>query len=287
MEVDQGRGISKLIDTNWLSNLKKFDRERFDSLRHLDCERRKELAAIYSFNLELANIAWNVSEPELGYLKLRWWEDYINDMNDGCSFGENEYLLILSNLLADGKLHKSNLIRLIKAREFDCSKKPFDSYEQQIKYIRDTSQNLLFMGLSCLNEFNDNSLRRNLSEYFGLSLGLARFILAIGSLSRNKCYSLFLPTRIDYSTYFDGRINDNISGRIRSDIDLTLNLFQTGKRELKSIGLKKNCLSVLYTVYNFLPILKEIRNNPQLIFRKNHKLSLRAKFIRKINGLIT
>ena len=129
-------------------------------------------------------------------------------MNDRYSFGENEYSLILSKLLAEGKLHKSNLLRLIKAREFDCSKKPFDSYEQQIKYIRDTSQNLLFMGLSCLIELNDDSLRRNLSEYFGLSLGLARFVLAAGSLSQNKCYSLFLPTGIDYSIYFEGRIND-------------------------------------------------------------------------------
>ena len=276
-----------MIGTNWLSNLKKFDRERFDSLRHLDSERRKEIAAIYSFNLELANIAWNVSEPELGYLKLRWWEDYINEINDAHSFGENEYLIILSKLVAEGKLHRSNLLRLIKAREFDCSKKPFDSLEQQIKYLRDTSQNLLFMGLSCLIEFNDNSLRRNLSEYFGLSLGLARFVLAVGSLSQNKCYSLFLPTRLDYSTYFEGRINDNIVERIRSDIDLTFNLYNTGKRELKSMGLKKRSLSVLNTVNNLVPILKEIKNNPQIIFRKDHKLSFRAKFIGKINELVT
>ena len=275
-----------MIGTNWLSNLKKFDRERFDSLRHLDSERRKEIAAIYSFNLELANIAWNVSEPELGYLKLRWWEDYINVMNDRNSFGEHEYSLILSKLLAEGKVHKSNLLRLIKAREFDCSKKPFDSYEQQIKYIRDTSQNLLFMALSCLTEFNDNSLRRNLSEYFGLSLGLARFVLAAGSLSQNKCYSFFLPTRIDYSNYFEGRINDNISGRIRSDIDLTFNLFHRGKKELKSMGLKKNILSVLNTVNNFVPILIEIKNKPHLIYRKDHKLSFKAKFIEKINELV-
>ncbi len=276
-----------MIGTNWLSNLKKFDRARFVSLRHLNSERRKEIAAIYSFNLELANIAWNVSEPELGYLKLRWWEDYINEINDAHSFGENEYLIILSKLVAEGKLHRSNLLRLIKAREFDCSKKPFDSLEQQIKYLRDTSQNLLFMGLSCLIEFNDNSLRRNLSEYFGLSLGLARFVLAVGSLSQNKCYSLFLPTRLDYSNYFEGRINDNIVERIRSDIDLTFNLYNTGKRELKSMGLKKKSLSVLNTVNNFMPILKEIKNNPQLIFRKDHKLSFRAKFIGKINELVT
>ena len=275
-----------MIGANWLSNLKKFDRERFDSIRHLDSERRKGIAAIYAFNLELANIAWNVSEPELGYLKLRWWEDYINDMNDGYSFGENEYLLILSKLLAEGKLQKSNLVRLIKAREFDCSKKPFDSYEQQIKYIRDTSQNLLFMGLSCLIEFNDYSLRRHLSKYFGLSLGLARFVLAAGSLSQNKCYSFFLPTRIDYSTYFEGRINDNILQRIHSDIDLTFNLFHTGKREIKSMGLKKNILTVLNTVNNFVPILMEIKNNPQLIYKKDHKLGFRAKLIEKINELV-
>ena len=276
-----------MIGTNWLSNLKKFDRERFDSLRHLNSAKRREIAAIYSFNLELANIAWNVSEPELGYLKLRWWEDYINDMNDGYSFGENEYLLILSKLLAEGKLQKGNLLRLIKAREFDCSKKPFDSHEQQIKYIRDTSQNLLFMGLSCLIEFNDNSLRRKLSEYFGLSFGLARFVLAVGSLSQNKCYSLFLPTRLDYSTYFEGRINNNIIERIRSDIDLTFNLYNTGKTELKSIRLKEKSLSVLNTANNFVPILKEIKNNPRLIFRKDHKLSFRTKFIGKIKDLVT
>jgi hypothetical protein len=53
------------------------------------------------------------------------------------------------------------------------------------------------------------------------------------------------------------------------------------------MGLTKNILSVLNTVNNFVPILKEIKNNPQLIFRKDHKLSFRAKFIGKINELVT
>ena len=276
-----------MIDTNWLSNLKKFDRERFDSLKRLNSENRKELAAIYSFNLELANIAWNISEPELGYLKLRWWEDYINDMNKESSFGDNEYLLILSKLVSEEKLHKNNLLRLIKAREFDCSKKPFDNHEQQIKYIRDTSQNLLFMGLSCLLEFNDLSLRKNLSEYFGLSLGLARLILAVGALSQNKCYSIFLPTHSDYSAYFNCKLSDSIIERICSDIDFTFNLIELGDMKLKNIGLKKKSLFVLNTVRNCLPILKEIRSNPKLIFRKKHKLSFRYKFIGKINEFVT
>ena len=276
-----------MIDTKWLSNLKKFDRERFDSLKRLNSENRKELAAIYSFNLELANIAWNISEPELGYLKLRWWEDYVNDMNRENPIGDNEYLRILSNLVAEEKLHKKDLLKLVKAREFDCSKKPFDNHEQQVEYIRDTSQNLLFMGLSCLSEFNDLSKRKSLSEYFGLSLGLARFILAAGSLSQNKCYSLFLPARIDYKVYFDCKLSDSITERIRSEIDFVFHLIEKGDREIKNIGIKKNSLYVLNTVRNCLPILKEIRNNPQLIFRKKHKLRFGCKLISKINELVT
>ena len=104
-----------MIDTQWLSNLKKFDRERFDSSKTFN-ERRKEIAALYSFNLELANIAWNVSEPELGYLKLRWWEDYVTNMKKENSIREIEYLPILSKLIAEEKLHKNSLLRLIKAR---------------------------------------------------------------------------------------------------------------------------------------------------------------------------
>ena len=95
-----------------------------------------------------------------------------------------------------------------------------------------------------------------------------------------------MPTRLDYSAYFEGRTNGNIIERIRSDIDLTFNLFHTGKKELKSMGLKKDISSVLNTVNNFVPILKEIKNNPQLIYRKDHKLSFRAKFIEKINELV-
>ena len=276
-----------MIDTDWLSNLKKFDRERFDSLKYLNSENRKELGAIYSFNLELANIAWNTSEPELGYLKLHWWENCINDMNKENSFGDNEYLRVLSKLVAEEKLHKNDLLRLIKAREFDCSKKPFNDHEQQIMYIRDTSENLLFMGLSCLTEFKDYSLRKYLSEYFGLSLGLARFILAVGSLSQNKRYSLFFPAYSDYNAYFECKLNDSIITIISSDIDFIFNLIEMGDKKLQNVRLKKKSLLVLNTVRNCLPILKEIKNNPQLIFRKKHKISFKYKFIDKINKLVT
>ena len=276
-----------MIDNNWLSSLKKFDRERFNSLQHLSVEKRNKIAAIYFFNLELANIAWNVTEPELRYLKLRWWEEFVKSINTESSFKTNEYLSILSNLVSEKVLSKNDLLRLINAREFDCSDKPFDSLNQQMEYLRDTSQNLLFMGLSCLQEFSDKSLRKNLSEYFGLSLGLARFILAAGSLRKNKCYSLFLPSRTDYDAFFQSRINDNIKERVRYDIDFIFHLIEKGDKELKCSQLRKKSFLILNTVKLLIPSLKVIKNKPELIFRDNHKISFKTKFIGKLKELIT
>ena len=276
-----------MIDNNWLSSLKKFDRERFNSLQHLSVEKRKKIAAIYFFNLELANIAWNVTEPELRYLKLRWWEEFVKSINTESSFKTNEYLSILSNLVSEKVLSKNDLLRLINAREFDCSDKPFDSLNQQMEYLRDTSQNLLFMGLSCLQEFSDKSLRKNLSEYFGLSLGLARFILAAGSLRKNKCYSLFLPSRTDYDAFFQSRINDNIEERVRSDIDFIFHLIEKGDKELKYSQLRKKSFLILNTVKLLIPSLKVIKKNPELIFWDDHKIGFKTKFIGKLKDLIT
>ena len=276
-----------MIGNNWLSGLKKFDRERFNSLQQLSIEKREKIAAIYFFNLELANIAWNVNEPELRYLKLRWWEEFVKSINTESFFKTNEYLSILSNLVLEKVLSKNDLLRLINAREFDCSNKPFDSLDQQMEYLRDTSQNLLFMGLSCLQEFSDKSLRKNLSEYFGLSLGLARFILAAGSLRKNKCYSFFLPSRTDYDAFFQSRINDNIEERVRSDIDFIFHLIEKGDKELKCSQLRKKSFLILNTVKLLIPSLKMIKNKPELIFRDNHKISFKTKFIGKLKELIT
>ena len=276
-----------MIDNNWLSSLKKFDRERFNSLQHLGVEKRKKIAAIYFFNLELANIAWNVSEPELRYLKLRWWEEFVKGVNTESSFKTDEYLSILSDLISEEVLNKNDLLRLINAREFDCSNRPFDSLEQQMEYLRDTSQNLLFMGLSCLQEFNDNLLRKNLSEYFGLSLGLGRLILAAGALRKNKSYSLFLHSRTDYDAFFQSRINDSIKERVRSDIDFIFHLIEKGDKEFKHSQLRGKSIFILNTVNLLTPSLKAIKNKPELIFRDNHKISFRTKFIGKLKELIT
>ena len=38
-------------------------------------ETRADLLALYAFNVELARIAEQVTEPELGAIRLQWWRE--------------------------------------------------------------------------------------------------------------------------------------------------------------------------------------------------------------------
>ena len=98
--------------------------------------------------------------------------------------------------------------------------KPFASHEQQIKYIGDTSQNLLFMGLSCLTSLMTTLLKKKLSEYFGLSLGCAIYFSGRFALSKQMLLTFAKVLRLYF--YFECKLSDHIIERISFDIILYL-----------------------------------------------------------------
>ena len=44
---------------------------------------RADLFALYAFNVELARIAEQVSEPSLGAIRLQWWREALDRAADG------------------------------------------------------------------------------------------------------------------------------------------------------------------------------------------------------------
>ena len=49
---------------------------------------RSDLFALYAFNVELARIAEQVSEPHLGAIKLQWWRDAVDQAAYGVTTGQ-------------------------------------------------------------------------------------------------------------------------------------------------------------------------------------------------------
>ena len=83
---------------------------------------RDALFALYAFNVELARIAEQVNEPQLGEIRLQWWRDALERAFAGESSG-----LPVADAVGDAARHdtlsRESLFGLIDARTFDVSVK--------------------------------------------------------------------------------------------------------------------------------------------------------------------
>jgi phytoene synthase len=83
---------------------------------------RDALFALYAFNVELARIAEQVSEPQLGEIRLQWWRDALDRAFAGETSGHP-----VADAVGNGARHdtlsRESLFGLIDARSFDVSVK--------------------------------------------------------------------------------------------------------------------------------------------------------------------
>ncbi|MGV1013933.1 MAG: phytoene/squalene synthase family protein [Methyloceanibacter sp.] len=100
---------------------------------------RDDLFALYAFNVELARIAEQVSEPDLGAIRLQWWREAIgwsdkltgNPVAD--AFAETRHRRALSPSRVDA---------LIDARQFDIAEKIMPDWPSLEAYLGDTAGSL-------------------------------------------------------------------------------------------------------------------------------------------------
>ncbi len=79
---------------------------------------RDDLFALYAFNVELARIADQVSEPGLGDIRLQWWRDAIERAAAGES-GGHPVADAFGDVVARRSLSREHVTALIDARAFD------------------------------------------------------------------------------------------------------------------------------------------------------------------------
>ncbi len=127
------------------------DRARLDELRRIagdgDPDRtlaalfapaRAALLALIAFNVELARIGEQVSEPTLGEIRLAWWREALSRAAQGESTGQPVADAIDALLRAHPPL-RPTLERLIDARRFDVAVKIMPDEEALKAYIGDTA----------------------------------------------------------------------------------------------------------------------------------------------------
>lgn len=112
-------------------------------------EARADLLTLIAFNVELARIAGQVSEPDLGTIRLQWWRDALDKAARGETTG-HPVADALGALLSRRKLSRERLGAMIDARAFDVASKIMPDGGALETYLHDTAGALFALGAEVL-----------------------------------------------------------------------------------------------------------------------------------------
>jgi phytoene synthase len=121
------------------------DPDRYLSALFAPADARGGLFALYAFNAELARIAEQVTEPELGEIRLQWWRDALEHAAAGISTG-HPVVDALGQIMLERGVSREDLSRLIDARQFDVSVKLMPDSATLDTYLAETAGVLFQLG---------------------------------------------------------------------------------------------------------------------------------------------
>ncbi len=135
---------------------------------------RADLLALCAFNVELARIAEQVSEPELGAIRLQWWREALPRAAQGDATGHP-----VADALGEAQrrhgLPEGLLAGLIDARSFDVATKIMPDWPVLETYLGNTAGALFGLGAAC---FGGSSVEPAASQA-GLAYGLTGLMRAL------------------------------------------------------------------------------------------------------------
>jgi phytoene synthase len=136
---------------------------------------RPQLLALIAFNVELARIGEQVSEPELGEIRLQWWREALH----------KEAGRVTGNPVADAMARAFDrdrhlgapIARLIDARSFDIAVKIMPDWSALEAYLHDTAGAMFAAAAAMLGAQNERI--EPVAKAAGLAYGLTGLMRAL------------------------------------------------------------------------------------------------------------
>lgn len=164
------------------------DRDRYLSALFAPAPARDGLMALIALNVELGRIADMVSEPILGEIRLQWWRDALDALEDGRQTGNPTADAVGAAMRAHG-LPKPLLLGLVDARSFDVSGGIMPDMPALKAYLRKTAGTLFALSGRVVagTPLSPDDAAREAGLAYGLT-GLMRALPAHAAAGR-----LYLP----------------------------------------------------------------------------------------------
>ena len=106
------------------AQMRRHDPDRFLCALFAPAEARADLLALGAFNLELARVREQVSEPMLGRIRLQWWREAVGEIYRSSGPRRHAAAEALAAAVARRRLDRALLECMIDAREADLDPEP-------------------------------------------------------------------------------------------------------------------------------------------------------------------
>lgn len=141
---------------------------------------RDDLFALFAFNAELARIADQVSEPELGAIRLQWWREAIERVASGEATG-SPVADAFGEVIVRRSLPHERIAGLIDARSFDVGETVMPDTRTLDAYLFDTTSVLFALAGEILGA--EGEKRDVVAETGGRAYGLVRVMRSLPILA--------------------------------------------------------------------------------------------------------
>jgi hypothetical protein len=152
------------------------DPERFAAVMAAPLDARPVLLPIYAAAAEVARAPWMTQEPVIAEMRLQWWRDVFDEIEEG-KVRKHEVVDALAKILTPKGAQ--SLDTMVLARRWDIYKEGFDSPEALLSHVRDITIGPMLAALDGLGDLSDD--KKSL-EGHATQLGLVRFLRGIPAL---------------------------------------------------------------------------------------------------------
>lgn len=201
-----------------LAQLRMVDRDRYLSVLLSPADKRFALAALYSFNAELARVRSLVSEPLPGEMRLQYWRDLVEGEGHGDT-AANPVASALLDVIGRYQLPRTPFSNMIEARIFDVYDDPMGPSSDFEGYAGETASALIQLA-SLIVDAERAPAHAESAGHAGVAQAAAGVILLLPEhRARGQVYipsDILAATGLDREAFLDGRDSARTGNAIRA-----------------------------------------------------------------------
>ncbi|MDA4846655.1 phytoene/squalene synthase family protein [Hoeflea poritis] len=205
-----------------LAALRAGDRDRYLCALLTPHDARGAISALYAFNLEIARIRENITEPTMGEVRLQWWRDFLEGSPHGAAQA-NPVAAALAATIDRHGLSTAPFLNMIAARQFDLYDDPMPDRNAFEGYAGETASAIIQL---CVNVLGPDAARRSADAagHAGVAQLVAGTLLLLPvHRSQGQVYipgDLLRATGLDRDAFLAARNEDAIGQAIAAFVAL-------------------------------------------------------------------